>query len=252
MTLSRDEWHQRFLVQAQWTEGLRLYFFDLIKDDAIQSILEIGCGTGALLPDLQALTPGQVFGGDINLDHLELAALNCPDCSLSGANVHRLPFADQSFDLVLCHYFLMWTGEPSQALGEMRRVTKTGGSVVAFAEPDYGGRIDHPQGLSLIREMQIQAFKGSGADPYLGRQLLGLFVENGFSDLECGIYQGFFPREYSEAELESEWKVLAADLDGFLSSQELEELRSQDLAARQSGSRVVYVPTFYAWAKVPG
>lgn len=250
MTLSREEWHQRYLVQAQWTEGLRLYFFDLIKNDAIKAVLEIGCGTGALLPDLQAISPGQIFGADLNLDHLALAGDVCPDCSLAGADVHQLPFADDSFDLVLCHYFLMWTGDPLHALAEMRRVIKSGGTLVAFAEPDYGGRIDYPLEFARIRELQSAGLAKAGANPIMGRQLQELFRASGCSDLECGVYQGSFPRQISQNELESEWKVLAEDLQGTLTQTELDLLLRQDQAARQAGTRLVYVPTFYAWGRV--
>jgi SAM-dependent methyltransferase len=252
MPLSREDWHQRYLVQARWTAGLRRYFFDLVKGETIQSVLEIGCGTGALLPDLNAITPGQVFGGDINQEYLRLARDICPDCSLAAGNVNQLPFADHSFDLVLCHYFLMWTADPARALSEMRRVTRSGGKVAAFAEPDYGGRIDHPPHFTRIRELQIAGLEEAGADPLLGRKLAGLFRTSGLADLECGVYQGSFSGEHSPSEVDSEWMVLAEDLKGALTPSELEDLRQEDLSARQEGTRLVYVPTFYAWGTVPG
>ena len=139
MSLSIQDWHNRFMLQAQWTRALRLYFFDLIKLEAADKILDIGCGTGALLPDLQSLSPADIYGADVSLDPLERASQLSPESDLIGANVHNLPFKDNAFDMVLSHYFLMWVGDTSHALQEMARVTKPGGYVVAFAEPDYGG-----------------------------------------------------------------------------------------------------------------
>ena len=250
MPLRGEDWHQRYQVQAGWTETLRLYFYDLIKEEKISSILDIGCGTGALLPGIQEASPAQIYGADINLDHLLLASQVCPDCSLAGGDVHHLPFAEDSFDLVFCHYFLLWFGAPRHALSEMRRVTRPGGIVAAFAEPDYGGRIDYPTEFIRIREYQISSLLDSGADPRLGRKLKSFFTSGGFSDLEYGVYQGSWQGEVTQEEFESEWMVLKEDLSKYLNKSEIQALRKHDQLVRDQGSRLVYIPTFYAWGKV--
>ncbi len=250
MPLSREEWHQRFKLQARWTEALRLYFFELLKTNDITAVLDMGCGTGALLPDLQSLSSGVIWGADIELEHLDLARTVCPECRLAGANVHHLPFSDSSFEVVLCHYFLMWVGDPGHALAEMRRVAKPGGFVVAFAEPDYGGRIDYPPEFFSLRDDQISGLLEQGADPRMGRKLKGLFQSQGFSNIESGVYQGRWSSDESPEEINSEWKILAEDLAGTLTIKELGVLRKHDQAARMKGTRLIYVPTFYAWGKV--
>ena len=250
MPLSREDWHQRFLIQAQWTEALRLYFYDLIKKDNLLSVLDVGCGTGAILPEMDALSPAQIFGLDIDLEHLRMAQQVFPECGLIGSDVHYLPFKTNSFDLVTCHYFLMWVGNPERALSELHRITKPGGSVVAFAEPDYGGRIDYPPQFIRIKDYQISSLLNAGADPRMGRKLKVLFSSGGFTDLEYGVYQGSWQGDISEQEFESEWKILADDLAGILNKSELQALKKHDLGTRRQGSRVVYVPTFYAWGKV--
>jgi len=250
MPLSREEWHQRFLIQAQWTKSLRLHFYDLIKKDKLLSVLDVGCGTGALFPEMGSVSPSQIYGLDINIDHLRKASQVCQECGLIGGNVHHLPFMTDSFDLVTCHYFLMWTGNPEHALSEMHRITKPGGSVVAFAEPDYGGRIDYPPEFIRIRDYQISSLLNAGADPRMGRKLKSLFAPEGFSDLEYGVYQGGWQGDVSDEEFESEWKVLKDDLAGVLNKAELQALKKHDLGARMQGTRLVYVPTFYAWGKV--
>lgn len=249
MPLSREEWHQRYLVQAQWTEALRLYFYDLIKKDHLRCVLDVGCGTGALLTEMDCLSPAQIYGLDINIDHLCLAKQICQDCYLVASDVHRLPFEANSFDLVTCHYFLMWVGSPEHALSELHRITRPGGSVVAFAEPDYGGRIDYPPEFIRIRDYQITSLLNAGADPRMGRKLKSLFATGGFSDMEYGVYQGFWQRDISDEEMESEWKVLKEDLRDVLNQAELQALKKHDLSSRQQGTRLVYVPTFYAWGK---
>lgn len=250
MPLSGEDWHQRFLVQAQWTETLRLYFYDLIKEEELSSILDMGCGTGALLPGVPTSTSTHIFGADINLEYLKIASQSCPDCSLVGCDVHQLPFPENSFDLVFCHYFLLWVGNPQHALAEIHRITRPGGIVAAFAEPDYGGRIDYPTEFIRIREYQITSLLESGADPRLGRKLKSLFTRGGFSDLEYGVYQGSWQGEISQDEFESEWMVLKEDLSGYLNKAEIQALRKHDQLTRNQGTRLVYIPTFYAWGKV--
>jgi ubiquinone/menaquinone biosynthesis C-methylase UbiE len=250
MPLSPQDWHDRFQVQAQWTRALRLYFFDLLKTHPQKRILDIGCGTGVLLPDLQVLSQAEIYGADINLDHLNLAKETSSNSHLLGADVHQLPFQDQSFDMVLCHYFLMWISNPTAALNEMRRITSDAGYVIAFAEPDYGGRIDFPQEFTKIRDYQITSLLGAGADPRMGRSLKALFSNAGFSEITCGVYEGYWQEKPSGTEIESEWKVLENDLSGLLSRTEIAVLKDQDFLARENGTRLIYVPTFYCWGKV--
>ena len=250
MPLSGEDWHRRYQVQAQWTEALRLYFLDLYKKEEFSSILEIGCGTGALLPAFSNLSSTQLIGADLNLEHLELASQSCRDCGFIGCDVHQLPFEEGSFDLVFCHYFLLWVGDPGHALREMHRVTRSGGLVAAFAEPDFGGRIDYPTEFIQIREYQISSLLDSGADPRLGRKLKSLFTSGGFSDLEYGVYQGSWQDEISQEEIDSEWMVLSEDLAKYLTRAEILALRKHDQLTRDQGTRLTYLPTFYAWGRV--
>ncbi len=250
MALSSEQWHDRFQVQASWTRAYRSHFFEQLDLAQSDRILDIGCGTGALFADLTSHTTGSVFGADINLEHLELSA-EVSGIHLLGGDVHRLPFADRCFDLVICHYFLMWTGDPFHALMEMKRVTRSGGIVAAFAEPDYGGRIDFPIEFIQLRELQIEGLIRSGADPMQGRKLRTIFSSAGLSIQEWGVYQGAWQGGQTPEEIDSEWMVLREDLQGQLSKIEIAALEKHDRQARESGSRLVYVPTFYCWGIAP-
>jgi ubiquinone/menaquinone biosynthesis C-methylase UbiE len=250
MPLSREEWHQRYLLQAQWSEALRFYIYDQINKSQPQNVLDVGCGTGALLAELDTFSPGHVIGLDINMDHLELSAQTCPECSLVGSDVHQLPFESNSFETVICHYFLMWVGNHENAFSEMHRITKPGGKIIAFAEPDYGGRIDYPPEFIRIRDYQISSLLNAGADPRMGRKLKSLFAGVGIRNLEYGVFQGSWQGNISEDEFESEWTILKEDLAGFLNKAELIALKEHDRRTRNQGTRISYVPTFYAWGEV--
>lgn len=212
-------------------------------------MLEVGCGTGAILAGL----PVSAFriGVDIDPAVLREARKHAPTAHLTCADALHLPLKPAAVDAALCHFMLLWVADPVQALREMRRVTRPGGVVIAFAEPDYGGRIDHPLELVELGRLQGQALQALGADPLAGRKLGAWFTRAGLADVQVGVMGGQWSAPPSEIEWHSEWTVLQADLAGQISTERLAELRALDSAAWAHGERILFVPTFYAWGRVP-
>ncbi|HZU86827.1 MAG TPA: class I SAM-dependent methyltransferase [Anaerolineaceae bacterium] len=254
---SLESWHERFQQQAAWTSSLRRYLLEITQAKNAALILEVGCGTGALTSDLHAQTPAQIFGVDIDLPRLEFARKADPQSQLACADGLRLPFPAASFDLTLCHYFLLWVARQGAlaALAEMRRVTRPGGWVLALAEPDYGGRVDYPAELADLGKLQTQALRAQGADPEIGRRLPALLLQAGLKEVRSGVVGGEWqhpgapaPQEDHTSELESD--VLAHDLRDRISPAEMARYRAIEASARQSGERLLFVPTFYAYGVV--
>ena len=243
------EWHTRFTQQVGWTSELRRYLFDLTDQNDARYILEAGCGTGALLSTLNTL-PARIFGLDINKAFLQQAALNTPLAILTQGDAHQMPYADSQFDSVYFHYVLLWVARPLDILKEARRIVRRGGWVMALAEPDYGGRVDFPDPLAELGRIQAELLRKNGADPAMGRQLSGLFHQTGLVNVETGVVGGRWVGTTSQEDIDMEWAVLVSDLKGRLPDQELARLRQVDLQARQSGERVLFVPTFYAIGQV--
>ena len=50
---------------------------------------------------------------------------------------------------------------------------------------------------------------------------------------------------------ESEWMVLLSDLQSYVPLERLEQLKNIDANAWKRGERILYVPTFYGWGRVP-
>ena len=238
-------WHTRFSQQARWTAELRRYLFARTQFEQARRILEIGCGTGAVLSTLP-LTSAQVFGLDIERSFLQLAANHAPHTILVQGDAHHLPFTSGQFDCVYCHFTLLWVADPLQVLSEARRLIRSGGWALALAEPDYGGRIDYPDALIDIGRLQAESLRLQGADTHLGRRLGALFHQTGLSNIESGVISGQWREIPSRADLDQEWAVLESDLQGMLSVQELSRLRQIDRQAWQAGERLLFVPTFYA------
>lgn len=255
MSLTPKEWHKRFTQQAGWTKDLREHLYSRAGLRVGQRVLDLGCGTGVLEVELIREVGARIFGLDIDLANLRLAAGNAVQASLAQGDAHSLPYPDGCFDSALCHFVLLWTEDPWRVVREMKRVTRPGGAVLALAEPDYGGRIDYPPELAVLGDWQIDSLRRQGADPLLGRKLAGLFNAAGLESIETGVLGGQWSGGPSLEERRSEWATIQADLEftsklrrkADLSILELSRLEE---AAWSSGERVLFVPTFYAWGRV--
>ncbi len=248
-------WHLRYLQQAKWTSTLRAYLFDKTDLSHARRVLEVGCGTGAVLSGLQ--TPAQLHGLDHEPSALHIAAQNIAPLRMNPLHVcftcgdtHWLPYPDQSFDIVYCHFLLLWVNDPLRALSEMKRVTKSNGHVLALAEPDYTARFDQPGELTALGKLQNESLKRQGADIGIGGRLADLFFRAEIKILETGAIQSWKNDSSINNDWQSEWEVIESDLAASIPSDEIARLKKLDEEARRHGTRVLNVPTYFAWGQV--
>lgn len=245
-----EAWHQRYSQQAKWTAGIRQHLFEQVQLRQADSLLEVGCGTGAILSDLTLRFSNRLFGLDISRPYLHLANQQVSQAILSQADAHCIPFPDDCFNIVLCHFLLLWVGQPAQVVQEMTRVLKTGGALLVLAEPDYGGRIDYPDELNMAGRLQTQALRGQGANPNMGRQLAHLLLQAGLADIQVGVLGGQWRiPSGSDFDWETEWAVTESDLTGLVPGSELKKIQTLEERAWKAGDRILFVPTFYAWGR---
>jgi ubiquinone/menaquinone biosynthesis C-methylase UbiE len=106
--------------------------------------LDVGCGTGFFILNLWlAGFVREPHACDISPGMLAACAesartVGC-DLSLRTADAERLPYDDESFDLVVGHAFLHHLPEPEAALREMHRVLTPGGELLVAGEPTPTG-----------------------------------------------------------------------------------------------------------------
>lgn len=248
--VSQQEWHKRYVEQARWTSTVRRFLFQQANISNAQSILEAGCGSGAILSDINSYTQAAVFGIDVDFSGLSFARSQARDFHLACADGLRLPFPDRTFSITLCHFYLLWVSHPLQAILEMARVTRIGGSILSLAEPDYGGRIDYPDDLVELGHLQREVLFKQGADTSVGRKLKALFHQAGLRNIQVGVLGGEWGAAPDAGFQDSEWKTLERDLSGTVPADEMTRLKSRDAAAWQKGERILFVPTFYAWGQV--
>jgi len=243
-----DEWNDQFTRQAGWTRATRAHLYRRGNLLRARRILDVGAGTGVITRELAARTQGQVLGLDCDPVMVDYARARGRGPEYRLGDAHDLPFRDAWFDVTACHFVLMWCRDPGLAAQEMVRVTRPGGVVLVCAEPDYGGRIDHPD-LPLGR-WQIEALKREGADPCLGRKLRELYTLPAVRQADVGLIPGLWDPTTLRTEFDAEWALWERSLALFVPPKELARAKSTDLAAVESGARLAFMPIFYALVRV--
>lgn len=143
-------WPYHFRLRGQ---ELRL-LFDFLNIGKFERMLEIGCGNafGSVLfsdkanrimatdlPDYNLATSsiGLNYAGRL------IQSLNISNISLLASQAERLPFADESFDLIFSAYVLEHLNNKKKVINEMRRVLKKNGLIIAII-PNFMERLYAP------------------------------------------------------------------------------------------------------------
>ena len=130
---------------------------ELVKSIGAQRILDVGCGEGFTMRELgQAGVQVTMVGVDFSLPALAWnQAHGMARSPLGVADVHHLPFPDNSFDLVLCLEVLEHVPDSAAGLRELLRVSRDYVLVSVPHEPFF-------RGANLLRGKHLRAL---GNDP---------------------------------------------------------------------------------------
>jgi ubiquinone/menaquinone biosynthesis C-methylase UbiE len=250
MNPSARQLHKRYQIQASWTNAIRNKLYAKTGLSSARRVLEVGSGTGVLTAEISDSYHTHSYGIDVDSQATKFAReLDRRTRYLIGDGM-ALPFKSNTFGVTFCHFLLMWVSDPLDILHEMARVTVRDGHVLALAEPDYGGRIDYPSELSQLGRWQGEALASLGANPTVGRKLRALFTHTGLTQIQVGVLGGEWTADINDDAIQSEWETLNADLGDSLSDEVLQHLQRIDDQAWQEGTRILYVPTFYAYGRV--
>jgi len=116
--LFQEDWHRTLL--SRLPAGAR-------------RALDLGCGTGFFLADIDARLPGAV-GLDVSLDMLLVSERYVPRARVVAADAEKLPFARGSFDAILCKGVLHHTRDHVGFLANCREALSREG-VLVMSEP---------------------------------------------------------------------------------------------------------------------
>ena len=178
-----DERIDRYEQMFVWQDAQKV-LLEPAQLAAGQRVLDFGCGPGFFAGGLVDLVSpgGTVVGADINQRFVDDANARHGDneaLSFHHLNDHTLPFADGTFDRVICKNVLEYVPDLEATLAEVFRVLVPGGRVHVI-DSDWGFVIVQPWLPATVTEFfaaAAPAFK----EPYIGRRINGLLHEAGFA-----------------------------------------------------------------------
>lgn len=192
-TVHRDVWSAGDAYEpyvGRWSRLIAVPFLDWLGVPTDVRWLDLGCGTGALSEAiLDRAAPRQVVGIDPAEPFLDFARkrLQDPRIEFRTGDAGALAVDGEPFDIAVAGLVLNFVPEPAQALSEMRRAVRPGGTVAVYVW-DYAGE------MQLMRRFWDAAVALDPAASVLdeGRRfaicqpeaLLALFGEAGLTNLQ--------------------------------------------------------------------
>ena len=172
-----DAWVQKYLAQR-------------VHPGA--EILSVGCGPGVILRAVSNLDSSiEATGIDVSEGRLQQAREKNRGNSrvkFVCGDAQSMDFPSDSFDLVYCRMLLQYLKEKEQAVSEMARVCKPGGTVLL---QDLDGQLlwHYPENPAVQRTLEkvVAALGASGFDPFVGRKLFWLARNAGLTNIDVQV-----------------------------------------------------------------
>lgn len=163
--------------------------------EAGHDLLDVACGTGILAREATAVVgpSGSVVGLDVNEGMLAVARNKAPDVEWRAGPAEALPFPEATFDRVVSQFGLMFFENPAEAIAEMGRVLRPGGSIAVAvwdtleATPGYAAMaqiLDELFGPEAARSLQAPYSLGDT------QKLTSLFADAGMENLSVHTVSG--------------------------------------------------------------
>jgi SAM-dependent methyltransferase len=145
-------------IPRYYDESLGPVMFEPYAADLVQRVpmsggmrvLELACGTGIVTRLLRAALPAwaTLVATDLNEAMVSYARAAVPQEAIDwqAADAQALPFADASFDVVVCQFGIMFLPDIPRGFGEAHRVLAPGGTLLANA---WHALADNPAHLAL-------------------------------------------------------------------------------------------------------
>ena len=100
---------------------------DFLNNTKKGKILDVACGTGFYF---DVYPQKEIYGIDISEEMLLQAKEKKKVKNVLVADAKKLPFKDETFDVVISTRFIMHTPDYEEVIKEMKRVVKKGGSII--------------------------------------------------------------------------------------------------------------------------
>src|SRR5687768_9240442 len=191
----------KHLRERWWDDAFTEFVKDTLQPRPGRKILHVGCGTGTAEVKLSRhrLTQVDLFAVDLLVDRVQTAQVASRAHNITAhfaaADVCALPFTAGAFDSTFCVAVLQHIGDVKKAVGEMARVTRGGGRIVAV-EPDNSARYFYSSVEEGMRAHEaarrffaaLTSARGDATEPAVGPQLPQLFAQTGVEPLSVHLF----------------------------------------------------------------
>lgn len=146
-TARNDIWAQGTAYEryvGRWSRRIADEFLTWLAIQPGQSWLDVGCGTGALTQCiLEQAAPARIVGVDSSESFVAHASARVTDgrVQFRVGDARALPVEDRSFDVVASGLVLNFVPDQPEAVAEMRRAARPGGTI-AFYVWDYANGME--------------------------------------------------------------------------------------------------------------
>ena len=147
------------LTMGRWSRRLAERFVDFTGASPAERVLDVGCGTGHLAAALLERAPqAEVHGVDIAPVYIDYARVHCPGAHFRVGDACALVGEpDAGYDRVLSLLLLHFVPRTEQAIAEMKRVAKPGGTVAAAVWDVRGGMVANRLFFDTAAALDAQA-----------------------------------------------------------------------------------------------
>lgn len=157
----------------------------LLKDGL--SVLDVGCGSGAITADIAQRTSGKIVGIDLSEHLIELAQKNyahLPNLSFEVANINDY-VSPEKFDLVIAARTLQWVNNPAEVVQKMVSLLKKGGkvSINDYNHTKIKWSPAPPQSMLDFYEAFLNWRKDAGFDNEIADNLTSIYKNLGLKEI---------------------------------------------------------------------
>lgn len=195
MTTNKGYVDQNYLNKAaEMFQPIKTSSYQQLSPKPNEKYLDLGCGPGIDTIGLYQFNGGEseIFGIDFDQEMVNQADANVAKNNLEGcikhmhASAYSLPFENDFFEGIRCERVFMHLEDPQQALNEMLRCCKPGGTL-AFIETDWGS-MSANFGDDDIERRLSQYFSSTFLhNGFAARKLPGMLAQAGLKDIKTSI-----------------------------------------------------------------